>query len=292
MPTAALFRIAVSGAGVRLAAGTVEHGPSRLLPESATVGDLLQSVDALAQAVGEGAGEHPPAGSRVLTPIDRQEVWASGVTYARSREARRLESGHADAYELVYDADRPELFLKSPPGDARGPGEPVGIRADSKWNVPEPELAVAFDAAGHAVAYTVGNDISSRSIEAENPLYLPQAKIYDGSLALGPCLVPVSAAPGLDAMEIAVVVAREGKSVFDGAIAVTAMKRSIGELGSWLFRARSFPQGVVLLTGTGIVPPDTFTLEPGDHVSITITGLGTLANVVELIGAPSAPRPQ
>jgi 2-dehydro-3-deoxy-D-arabinonate dehydratase len=226
-----------------------------------------------------------PATALVLAPADAQEVWASGVTYQRSSEARQEESSHADVYQLVYEAERPELFLKAPPGAAVGSGGAVGIRDDSTWDVPEPELAVVFDSAGEVVAYTIGNDMSSRSIEGENPLYLPQAKTYDGSLGLGPCLVPVDAAPPVEEMVIAMTIRRAGDEVFCGSIGLTAMRRSLAELGSWLFRARSFAAGAILLTGTGIVPGDGFTLSPGDEIDISISGLGTLHNIVRRVGA-------
>jgi 2-dehydro-3-deoxy-D-arabinonate dehydratase len=280
---AAVFRVEVDGS-VRLASGTVAEGPLWLLDESVTVAGLLASGGALADAAMRRDGTAVPPTAVLLAPTDFQEIWASGVTYLRSSEARQEESSHADVYQRVYEAQRPELFLKAPPGRAVGSGGAVGIRADSTWDVPEPELAVVFDSAGTLVAYTIGNDMSSRSIEGENPLYLPQAKTYDGSLGLGPCLVPIDAAPPVEEMVISITIGRAGDEVFSGSVGLTAMRRSLAELGSWLFRARSFAAGAILLTGTGIVPDDEFTLSPGDQIAISISGLGTLHNTVQRVG--------
>jgi 2-dehydro-3-deoxy-D-arabinonate dehydratase len=282
--TVAVFRIS-SVEHTRLASGTVADGPLYLLDGTETIADLLTTKGSLQRAAAQATDESVPDEAVVIAPADGQEVWAAGVTYSRSSQARQAESSHADVYQRVYEAQRPELFLKAPNGLAVGPGGTVAVRSDSTWDVPEPELAVVFDAAGQAVAYTIGNDMSSRSIEGENPLYLPQAKIYDRSLGLGPCLVPVEAAPPVEEMEISMTVRRDDSEVFHGSVQLTAMKRSLGELGRWLFRARSFPNGVILLTGTGIVPDDDFTSLPGDEIAISISGLGTLHNTVERIGA-------
>jgi 2-dehydro-3-deoxy-D-arabinonate dehydratase len=207
------------------------------------------------------------------------------VTFRRSLEARmeEAEAAEPDIYDRVYEAERPELFFKAAPGRSRGPGEPVGIRADSGWNVPEPELAVVADCRGKIVAYIIGNDLSSRSIEGENPLYLPQAKVYLGSCALGPALVPVDQAPALEDLQIRLVVIRDGGEAFAGTVRLIDMRRA--ELVEWLFRAQEFPAGVVLLTGTSIVPPSDFTLRAGDLVTITVPGLGQLSNPVEIVAA-------
>jgi 2-dehydro-3-deoxy-D-arabinonate dehydratase len=207
------------------------------------------------------------------------------VTFRRSLEARmeEAETAEPDIYDRVYEAERPELFFKAAPGRSRGPGEPVGIRADSGWNVPEPELAVVADCRGKIVAYIIGNDLSSRSIEGENPLYLPQAKVYLGSCALGPALVPVDQAPALEDLQIRLVVIRDGGEAFAGTVRLIDMRRA--ELVEWLFRAQEFPAGVVLLTGTSIVPPSDFTLRAGDLVTITVPGLGQLSNPVEIVAA-------
>ncbi|WP_153797240.1 fumarylacetoacetate hydrolase family protein [Foetidibacter luteolus] len=218
----------------------------------------------------------------LLPPVGSQEVWASGVTYLRSRNARMEESkdaGGGDFYERVYDAERPELFFKSTPQRVAGPGQEVYIRKDSTWNVPEPELTLYMNSSGSIQGYTVGNDMSSRSIEGENPLYLPQAKTYERSAALGPCLyVPQEPLP--TDTTITLVITRGGKEMFNGSIQVNKIKREFKELAAYLFRETNFDTGCFLMTGTGIVPPDHFTLEPGDEVSISIEGIGTLTNVV------------
>ena len=198
----ALWQLAFDGER-RLARGPAGEGPQELLEASLTLDALLAVPDALATELRGPSAGPVPAGARIVAPIGSQEVWAAGVTYTRSRDARVLESGTPDHYERVYLAERPELFLKATPGRARGPGEPVGIREDSGWDVPEPELAVVADSAGHIVGYLNGNDMSSRSIEGENPLYLPQAKIYTGSCALGPCLATPDEVPGLASLLIA-----------------------------------------------------------------------------------------
>ena len=220
--------------------------------------------------------------SDLLAPLGNQEVWASGVTYLRSREARMEESkdaGGGDFYAKVYEADRPELFFKSPSYRVVGSGQPVRIRRDSQWNVPEPELTLFISSSGTIEGYTIGNDMSSRDIEGENPLYLPQAKSYDASAAIGPCLY-VPAKPIDPGTKIQLTISRNGESVFSGEIAIDRMKRKHTELVEYLFRETSFPNGVYLMTGTGIVPPDHFTLNIGDEVKITIDGIGTLTNTV------------
>jgi 2-dehydro-3-deoxy-D-arabinonate dehydratase len=219
---------------------------------------------------------------QLLPPLDEQEVWAAGVTYKRSREARERESaGAARFYDLVYNAERPELFLKATPRRVVGPGAAVRIRRDSRWNVPEPELALLVSPRMKIVGYTIGNDMSSRDIEGENPLYLPQAKVYDGSCSLGPVITLANTMPPPDQVTIRLTITRSGAVVFDGSTSLSAMKRSFEDLVSWLGRENSFPNGVILLTGTGIVPPDHFTLEHGDDVAIDITDIGTLRNRVE-----------
>jgi len=223
-----------------------------------------------------------PAGAVILAPVEGQEVWAAGVTYAASRTARNDESkGAHDFYDKVYDAERPELFFKAAPGRTRGPGQPIGVREDSGWDVPEPELALVIGADGTILGYTIGNDVSSRSIEGENPLYLPQAKVYKGSCALGPCIVPIDEAP--DEFEITLTIARDGDEIFTGATTTSQMKRTREELVSWLYRAYDFSVGAVLLTGTSVIPAVEFTLQAGDEVRIAITGLGELKNTVEVV---------
>lgn len=217
-----------------------------------------------------------------LAPINRQEIWASGVTYLRSREARIEEAkdaGGGDFYARVYEAERPELFFKAPGYRTVGPGEPVRIRKDSKWNVPEPELTLFMCSEGTIEGYTIGNDMSSRDIEGENPLYLPQAKSYDGSAAIGPCLY-VPASPIHPDTIIQIEIARNKEKVFSGEISISRMKRKHTGLAEYLFRETSFPFGVFLMTGTGIVPPDHFTLNVGDEIKISIDKIGTLINTV------------
>lgn len=219
----------------------------------------------------------------ILAPIQNQEIWASGVTYMRSREARMDESkdsGGADFYAKVYEAERPELFFKSTAARCVGTGEKVRIRKDSKWNVPEPELTLFINSSGKIVGYTIGNDMSSRDIEGENPLYLPQAKSYDKAAAIGPCLYVPKEEISLDT-QILIEILREGKSMFSGNIAINRIKRKLTDLAHYLFREMSFPNGAFLMTGTGIVPDNDFTLLSGDVVNITIEGIGVLSNEVE-----------
>ena len=219
----------------------------------------------------------------VLPPIGTQEVWAAGVTYFRSRTARMEESkdaGGGTFYDRVYEADRPELFFKAAPWRVRGPRAGIRIRRDAKWNVPEPELALVVNARGEIIGYTIGNDVSSRDIEGENPLYLPQAKVYDGSCALGPGIyVTKDALPSGTAIEIRIT--RGHDVVFQGNTTLSQMRRKPEELVEYLYRETSFPTGCILLTGTGIIPPDEFTLQSGDLVEITIEPIGTLSNTVE-----------
>jgi 2-dehydro-3-deoxy-D-arabinonate dehydratase len=219
---------------------------------------------------------------QIRAPIGAQEVWAAGVTYYRSRDARMEESksaGGGDFYDRVYTALRPELFFKGTASRVVGHGEKVGIRRDASWSVPEPELALLISPTGKILGYTVGNDMSSRDIEGENPLYLPQAKVYYRSCALGPGLVISSNAPP-NTTEIHLKIVREGAATFEGSTALSAMKRDYGTLVEYLYRDNVFPNGCFLLTGTGIVPPDSFTLRYGDEIRISISGIGTLVNFV------------
>ncbi|HEV7347992.1 fumarylacetoacetate hydrolase family protein [Telluribacter sp.] len=218
----------------------------------------------------------------LLPPIGTQEVWASGVTYYRSREARMEESekaGGGSFYDRVYDAERPELFFKSSAARVVGDYGTVRIRRDSTWNVPEPELTLYATSSGTLVGYTIGNDMSSRSIEGENPLYLPQAKTYDGSAALGPCLYVAQEPLSQDTL-IGLSIVRGGEEVFSGEVTLDQLKRKPTELLEFLFRETTFPQGAYLMTGTGIIPPSDFTLEKGDKIHIIIEPIGTLTNTV------------
>jgi len=221
--------------------------------------------------------------SGVQAPIGAQELWASGVTYFRSKQGRQEESkkaGGADFYQHVYEAERPELFFKAGANRIVGHGEKVRIRKDSSWDVPEPELTLLITAGAGIAGYTIGNDMSSRSIEGENPLYLPQAKTYDGCAALGPCIY-VTDQPLPSGTEIVLEIRRNGEMVFAGAVEIGQIKRAFTELVSYLYRECSFPDGAMLMTGTGIVPTSAFTLQSGDEISITIDCIGTLTNRVE-----------
>lgn len=237
-----------------------------------------------------GRGKETPSGQAtgwlkegLLPPIGSQEVWAAGVTYLRSRNARMEESkdsGGADFYDKVYEAERPELFFKSQPHRVAAHGEAVYIRRDSSWNVPEPELTLFINSKGRIQAYTIGNDMSSRSIEGENPLYLPQAKVYERSAALGPCLfVPGTSIPPTTVIHMSI--HRNAKSVYNGEVAISQIKRSLTELAEWLYRESDFIYGCFLMTGTCLVPPNDFTLQEADRVDIAIDGIGTLTNVVK-----------
>lgn len=219
-----------------------------------------------------------------LAPIGAQEVWAAGVTYYSSRTARIEEShaaGSGDFYDRVYSAPRPELFFKATPHRVSGNGDKVRIRKDSYWNVPEPELALVINSLGAIIGYTIGNDMSSRDIEGENPLYLPQAKVYSNSCALGPCIV-VRDRPLPESSKIEMEIIRNGVKEFHGQTSLSNLKRTPRELVEYLFRDNSFPNGCFLLTGTGIVPPEDFTLHPGDEIRIRIDHIGELINYVQL----------
>ena len=221
---------------------------------------------------------------KLLPPVDKQEVWAAGVTYQRSKTARMEESeSSASVYDQVYDAPRPELFFKALPEKVVAANDAVGIRKDATWNVPEPELALVFNSKGRLVGYTIGNDMSSRDIEGQNPLYLPQAKVYRQSCALGPFIKVGILENEARTWTIHLRIQRDTKVVFQGETSVGQIKRRFDELGSYLFRSQTFPHGVVLLTGTGIVPPDNVTLQAADVVRISISGIGVLENTVAVV---------
>jgi 2-dehydro-3-deoxy-D-arabinonate dehydratase len=228
----------------------------------------------------EPAKDFLPA--KIVAPIGNQEVWAAGVTYYRSRSARMEESktaGGGDFYDRVYSAERPELFFKATANRVAGPGEHVRIRRDAAWSVPEPELTLLINHRGQIIGYTVGNDMSSRDIEGENPLYLPQAKVYDGSCALGPCVL-ITREPLPTSTPISLEIARDGRTEFSGATTLAELKREPAKLVEYLFRDNSFPLGAFLMTGTGVVPPDSFSLTRRDRIRITIDPIGTLENEV------------
>ena len=279
-----------------------QQGPGRprvgLVRDDDTILDLsaegidrltsLFEFEGLAAQLGALAGQNLPrlalADVKLLAPLEQQEVWAVGVTYLRSKKARMDESEFsATAYDKVYDALRPELFFKSMPEKVAGPGGVVGIRNDARWSVPEPELAFVLNSRGHVVGYTVGNDMSSRDIEGENLLYLPQAKIYTGSCALGPFVRVGVTETEARTWKISLEIRRGGTAVFQGEVSAGQLKRPFEEMAGYLFRCQSFPHGAVLLTGTGIVPPDSFTLEAGDVVRIAISGVGVLENTVAVV---------
>jgi 2-dehydro-3-deoxy-D-arabinonate dehydratase len=217
----------------------------------------------------------------ILAPIDQQEVWAAGVTYKRSQTARMEESeAAASCYDRVYASPRPELFLKATPHRVSGPGRPLRIRSDAEWNVPEPELTLVLNSKKQLVGFTVGNDMSSRDIEGDNPLYLPQAKVYDQCCGLGPCITLVDAMPERNDIGIRLAIHRDGNLVFSGETSVDQMARTFEDLIGWLGRDNSLPTGAFLLTGTGVVPDSDFTLRAGDVVEISIDGVGLLSNPV------------
>jgi 2-dehydro-3-deoxy-D-arabinonate dehydratase len=250
---------------------------------------VLDDLEAyLADALSRGSTLPEPPRD-LLAPVSGQEVWAAGVTYLRSRVARVQESSHASGagfYDRVYDAERPELFFKAPGWRVRGPGQEIRVRQDAGWSVPEPELAAYVDPRGRILGWVVANDVSSRDIEGENPLYLPQAKIYDGACALGPAVL-VRRDPLPPETPVSLRVLRAGAPVFEGETDLSRMRRTPEDLAGWLYRETSFPRGCVLLTGTGIVPPDDFTLRPADVVEIRIPPIGTLVNTVSADqGAP------
>lgn len=269
--------------GGQAALGVLEpNGALRRLPNGpGLLADLLRLPLAELRAALEGAAPGGEPAGRLLAPIDGQtEVWAAGVTYKRSEEARVEESGTPDIYTKVYSAVRPELFFKATPRRVAGPDQPISVRADSTWDVPEPELALVVNAQAEIVGYTIGNDVSSRSIEGENPLYLPQAKVYAGGCALGPGIVPAWEVADPYDLAIHMKIERGGRERWRGETSTSGLKRRLEELVSYLFREDDFPEGVVLCTGTALVPDSPFTLEAGDVVEISIDRLGTLRNPV------------
>ncbi len=267
--------------------GVRSGGVVRPVPGVGSTAELLgQSLAAARDRVLAAAGEPgvPVADVRLLPPVDGlTEVWASGVTYERSMDARVEESQTQDVYSRVYAADRPELFFKSVAWRVVTDGEPIAVRPDCSVTVPEPELAVVVTATGEVLGYTVCDDVSSRDIEGENPLYLPQAKVYAGSCALATGIRPAWEVPDWSRLEVSVAVLRDGATVFAGTTSTARMRRTVDELVECLFRAQDFPAGAVLSTGTGIVPDLDFTLRPGDVVDVTVAEVGTLSNPVTTV---------
>ena len=248
---------------------------------------VLEADDPLAQLQRVSARDLPrlaPEHVRFCAPVERQEVWAAGVTYLRSRTARMEESGqNASVYDRVYTAERPELFFKALAEKVVAPGDAVGIRQDAAWSVPEPELALVLNSRGRVVGYTIGNDMSSRDIEGENPLYLPQAKIYDRACALGPWITLGGTEALARTWTIRLTIRRHGEVVFTGETLVDRITRRFEDLAAFLFRSQTFPHGAVLLTGTGVVPPDDFTLREADVVEIDVSGIGVLTHRVVVL---------
>lgn len=282
------FRHAASGDRPRIGL-VVEADRIAELPDAdaPTLTSLLESDDpagAARAAVQRGSMVHPLAGVVLLPPVERQEVWAAGVTYLRSKTARMEESDFsATAYDRVYEAPRPEIFFKAIGEKVVGPGDTVGIRGDATWNVPEPELALVMNSRGTLVGCTIGNDMSSRDIEGENLLYLPQAKTYDRSCSLGPWITLVDDEQVIRQWSISVSIARSGKVVFAGETSIDKIKRPFADLMAYLWRSQAFARGVVLLTGTGVVPDESFTLAPHDQITINISGIGRLENTVTIV---------
>lgn len=281
-------------AKIRLSDGTVrvavlEEERVQLLelsrvPDCRCLADILHAEDPVGlidQLIDRRSGTLSPDDVVLLAPIDLQEVWAAGVTYKRSQVARMEESEHgASHYDLVYSADRPELFFKATPNRVSGPGDPVRVRADSTWSVPEPEFTLVLSPAGRIVGYTIGNDMSARDIEGENPLYLPQAKVYRQCCGLGPCIRLATEPLDLAETSISLTIERGGAEVFGGQTDLGQLHRPLQDIAEWLLKENEFPEGAFLLTGTGIVPPDEFTCADGDVVRISVAGIGELVNPI------------
>jgi 2-dehydro-3-deoxy-D-arabinonate dehydratase len=268
-----------------VAVGILEDGqvfPLDLSAEVASLADIFNTNDPAATAESLKAATALSLDAvTLLAPIDHQEVWAAGVTYKRSQTARMEESEtSASCYDRVYESPRPELFLKATPHRVSGPGRPLRIRQDATWNVPEPEITCVVNARLELVGFTVGNDMSSRDIEGENPLYLPQAKVYRQCAGLGPCVTLIDAMPSRAETMIRLKIERDGVVVFEGETDVDQMARTFEDLIEYLGRDQEFPHGVFLMTGTGVVPDSDFTLAAGDVVHITIDGIGTLTNPI------------
>jgi 2-dehydro-3-deoxy-D-arabinonate dehydratase len=261
-------------------------------PPGATLTDLLHAEEPLRVARDWASRPGDPiaiADVGLFAPIEAQEVWGAGVTYERSKQARQEESESGGSfYDLVYRADRPELFFKATPSRVVGPGAAIRVRRDTRWCVPEPELALVIAPSMQLVGFTVGNDVSARDIEGENPLYLPQAKVYDACCGLGPAITLTDAMPPIRELTIALEIDRDGQRVVEGSTSLARMARKLEDLIDWLGRDNLFPNGVILLTGTGIVPPDEFSLRAGDQVRIKIDGIGTLTNSVVQDSTPAS----
>jgi 2-dehydro-3-deoxy-D-arabinonate dehydratase len=279
-----IVRFRAADGVVALGALRNERVVARFKPPVATLPDLLRLPLSEFRTVVQrtvAISSPPEHDTTLLAPVDGlMEVWAAGVTYQRSEEARREESGTPDVYSMVYNADRPEIFMKATPRRVVGPEGTVVVRADSTWDVPEPELAVVVNAHAEIVGYTIGDDVSSRSIEGENPLYLPQAKLYNGACAIGPGITPAWEVPDPYDLAIWMAIERDGEVIWDGETRTSGLKRRLEELVTYLFREDDFPDGVIISTGTALVPDSPFTLEDGDVVEIAIDRLGGLRTAV------------
>ncbi len=278
----AKYRTSAGEAGVGSVSGD-QLTPLALNEEYASLTDILEAEapSQVAAELSNSSAQVALADVTFVAPIDAQEVWAAGVTYKRSKTARMEESeAAASCYDRVYESPRPELFMKATPHRVRGHGQPLRIREDAEWNVPEPELTLVMNKRMQLVGFTIGNDMSSRDIEGDNPLYLPQAKVYDQCAGLGPWITLATAMPPREEIGIALAIRRDGEVVFEGQTGIDQMARSFEELIGWLSRDNSFPSGAMLMTGTGVVPDSDFTLHAGDVVDITIDGIGTLSNPV------------
>ena len=278
-----LAKVELADGSVRVAVIDEPAGNAQLLPTGQSLADILNGSDprATVENLLANATVTPLAGVRLLAPVDQQETWAAGVTYKRSQVARMEESeSGASHYDKVYDADRPELFFKATPNRVVSPGDPVRVRNDSEWSVPEPEFTLVLNPRMEIVGYTIGNDMSARDIEGENPLYLPQAKVYKQCCALGPVILLAEGPLDLKGTKVELNIERGGKTAFSGETDLGQLHRKLPELAGWLGKQDDFPNGAFLLTGTGIVPDDDFTLEPQDEIAISITGIGTLRNPV------------
>jgi 2-dehydro-3-deoxy-D-arabinonate dehydratase len=247
------------------------------LARTATI--VGQSVDELTDQLLENAEQTAASLDSPLTPVEAEEVWAAGVTYRISEEAREAESGMPEMYLNVYESERPEIFFKSTPNRTVGPGDSVGVRHDSDWDVPEPELGIVLYE-GETIGYTIGNDVSSRSIEGENPLYLPQAKVYDRCCSIGPCVVSSETIGDPHELTLSMVIERDGEPVYTGETSTSEMERTCEELVEYYTRHNDVPEVSILLTGTSLVPPESFTLREDDHVTIEIESIGKLSNSV------------
>jgi 2-dehydro-3-deoxy-D-arabinonate dehydratase len=282
------FQLGSNGGQARL--GWVDLDKERVFELSETLAHLLsvpagERLSRIVAARRSAIGAYPLKHVTMRAPVDEQEVWAAGVTYRRSRDARMEESTQQDVYERVYDAQRPEIFFKASAWRCVGNNARIGIRHDSTWDVPEPELTLVIDSAGTIAGYTIGNDVSSRSIEGENPLYLPQAKTFFASCAIGPWIMLPEELEHPDNLEIRISISREDAKIWSGSTSTAQMHRSFDDLIAHLYSAIDFPHGALLMTGTGIVPPNEVTLQSGDQVTIEVAGIGSLVNTVSRLSA-------